>query len=79
MFYNVEKGRRVFKLDNTTHTKAENGQEEGRLYGWGGSAEMFAFGKRRGWKAVSWSQNVGESRFCLTRTDCREFHNKLDS
>lgn len=79
MFYNVEKGRRAFKLDNTTHIKTENGQEEGRLYGSGGGGEMFPFGERRGWRAVSWSQSVGESRFCLTRTDSREFHNKLDS
>lgn len=78
LFYNVEKGRWAFKLD-PTHTKAESSQEEGGLDGWGGGGEMFPAEQRRGWRAVSWSQSVGEARFCPTRTASREFHNQLDS
>lgn len=61
-----------------THKGRE--QPGGRRAGWlGVGGEMFPAEQRRGWRAVSWSQSVGEARFCPTRTASREFHNQLDS
>lgn len=63
----------------TLHTQRQRAAR--RKAGWmaGGGGEMFPAEQRRGWRAVSWSQSVGEARFCPTRTASREFHNQLDS